>query len=439
MSKALVLTLVALALGATVFAGPLTGSSETCVWFDGGGLNAFSAVLDVDYSMSSFDIGITSVFQTNTFDNLFITVEGTLGAIDVRTMVSFEPLVPEFWAWTGAAKMSLGGAVLFGYFAYMKPQPYVGDHGLGATLGFSGAVGDVRVTASTLFNMRDPLIMAGHDILELAFTRDVYRFPCYFESWVTPHVIPYDVLTDDCSLCWSSSSILVDFPLACIDVTAFLGMSLSGLGYLGFIFEGIETGISWLDVEDGFVMFGTTSKSVWLDWDVVLGDLVCVTPFFSIDQVDPSEFWTVDGITLNALLLEYSYNGVTVKAGEIFDDVWGVEDFMIHMDTPSHWSFTLDGDLASDVFWYIDGDCPYNAAYDEYIGIWIDGDTCCGGAYDIGLISFFDTSDTDNLFDWQELVATLDVGIGPRTSIRFMASLIVDGLQWFQICGEAAF
>ena len=168
MKKALVLILIGVALVATASADPLTGSTEACAWFNGGGLLYFTTVFDIDYSVSGFEAGVLAVFDVSGFNNLFITADGTLGTIEAHTMVAFYPPAPAFMAWTGAAKMSLGGTVVFGYFALLEMEhPGDGKYGLGATLGLSGTVGDVRVTAYSFFNVNDWTLIFGHDGYDL--------------------------------------------------------------------------------------------------------------------------------------------------------------------------------------------------------------------------------------------------------------------------------
>ncbi|MFC2077731.1 hypothetical protein ACFLTM_02870 [Candidatus Bipolaricaulota bacterium] len=429
MKKVLVFSLIVLGAGAVACAGPISGSAEVCAQFDDTGLTVFGTAIDLDYSISGFVLGATAIFELDEFDNLFITATGTLGTIDIRTMVAFEPLAPAFMAWTGAAQISFGGALVFGYFALLETGgPGDGAYGLGATLGFSSTVGEVTITAATFFNMLNTVYYLGAFGPDWAFTRDVYQ---HCGTWYTPFPFPYAVPDTGCSLSWSGAAILADFPFACLDVTAFSMFLESGDVMAGFILAGIETGIAWLDLSQVAILFAVDEKTVFLDWGVVLGDLVCVMPYVSLDR---SALWSIDGITLNALLLEYNYNGVTVKAGEIFDPVWA-DQYVLFYTSDVAWGFTLDGGLASEIAYLTGGGCIYNLAYDEFFGIWIDGDSCCGGAYDINIISFFDTGTGSTLFDWQETVATLEVGIGPSVSIKLMMSLMTDGLNWFQLCG----
>jgi hypothetical protein len=423
MKKALVLTLLLLGVGAAAFAGPISGSAEVCARFDKTDLTVFDTVVDLDYTISSFTFGITAVFDLDAFDNLFFTAAGTLGTFELRSMLDFEPQTPAFMAWTNAGKISLGGATLFGVFMMQElGDPGDGTLGVGATVGIYGTAGDVNITGAAYFNMTDVTYYYHFYGYDWAVARDAYQ-SC--GTWYKPSWLPYSTLAAGCGLAWSGASIYADFPFVCLDVTAYLSFSCTG-GFDGFglWFTGIETGIPWLSLAEIDIDFDVQTKTVTVFWDLVFGDFVCVTPYITLDGAGAS----ITGLTLNALLLEYSYNGVTVKAGEIFDNTWYSWALNGSVYT---WGFTLDGGLSYS--------CYYVLAYDEFFGVWIDGDSCCGGAYDIAVINFFDTSATGSLFDWQETVATLEVGIGTNVSVEFSMSLKSDGLQWFQLCGKFNF
>ena len=426
MKKALVLTLLILGVGAATFAGPISGSAEVCARFNKTDLIVFDTVVDLDYTISSFTFGVTAIFNLDTFDNLFFTAAGTLGTFELRSMLDFEPQTPAFMAWTNAAKISLGGATLFGVFMMEElGLPQSGSYGVGAAVGIYGTAGDVNVTAVTYFNMTDVTYYYHFYGYDWAVARDAYQ-SC--GTWYKPSYLPYGTQTAGCGLAWSGATIYADFPFVCLDVNAYVTFSCTG-GFDGFglWFTGIETGIPWLDIAEVDIDFDIQTKTVSVYWDLVFGDWVCVTPYITLDGGGAS----ITGLTLNALLLEYSYNGVTVKAGEIFDNNWYA--WALNGSTYD-FGFTLDGGLSRYA------GCYYNLDYDEFFGIWVDGDSCCGGAYDISVVNFFNTAlQATAFFDWVETVANLEIGIGTNVSIEFSMSLKADGLQWFQLCGNFNF
>ena len=432
MKKALVLTLVLLGVGATVFAGAFTGGVDVCARFNKTDLEVFDTLIDLDYTVGTFVFGLNALFDLNSFDNLWFEVDATVGAFEFHSMIDFEPQTATFMAWTNAGKISIGGATLFGLFAMRNVGllPYtVPEYGVGATLGLYATVGDVSITVANFFNMANfgyYYWAYGYDYL---ITRDAY-YSC--GAWSKPNGLPWTVVQSDCALAWTATSIYVDFPFTCLNVTAYIDFSCeNAFEGFGVWFSGIESGIPWLSIEELDIDFTTTSKSMCVFFDVIVGDVGCVTPYWSLETDNGGI--TVDGLTLNALMMEYSYNGVTVGFGEIFDNTWYTwATGNCGESSPKTWGFTTTGGLS----W----SCIYEVAYDEVIWITIDGDSCCGGAYDIAVYNFFDTSLADTaLFDWVETLASLEVGIGPSVSIGLSMSLKVDGLQWFQICGGFSF
>jgi hypothetical protein len=442
MKKALVLTLVLLGVGATVFAGAFTGGVDICVKYDKAtaAFTAFDTVFDIDYTIGTFVFGLNAIFDLDTFDNLYFEVDATLGAFEIHSMLDFEPQTPAFMAWATSAKISIGGATLFGMFQVAElGLPQSGLIGAGSILGLNGTIGDVSVTAVTFFNMI-PYLGPGGPYGNLGLTGLYFHFYGYdlLASWDyyercgvvmgKPYEIPWTVQTDNCNLAWTAAAVWVDFPFTCVDVTAYMSFSCdNGFDAMGLWLANLDVGLPWLKVSGIDIDFTIQTKSLYVYWDLELVDSVCITPYLSLLGTNT----TIEGIELNALLLEYSYNGLTFKAGEIFDHTWRSG----YVSNGRKYYFTLDGGLS----YY--SQCYYNDTYDEFFGIWIDGDSCCGGAYDVYVINFFDFSSTvaDTIFEWEETVAGIEVGIGTNVSLSIDMSLKTDGLQWFKICGGFTF
>jgi len=433
MWRTLALILLVVGVSLSVMAGPITGYVEASARFDKTDLIVFDTVVDLDYTIASFTFGATAIFDLDAFDNLFFTAAGALGTLELRSMLDFEPQTPAFVAWTNAGKITLGGATLFGVFVLRTRSMIAQDLGAGAALGIYGTVEDVTVTAATYFNMFDMTSLYHYYGYDWMVSLDAIE---WCGEWYKAIEYVYGVIAADCELDWSGASIYVDFPFTCLCVTASLRISCDGFGAAGFDFSGIETGIPWLSISPLHIDFSVRMKHVSIFWELVVDDFLCVTPYFSLEGKQWDSFWSIEGITLNALMLEYSYNGVTVRAGEIFDDTW----YTWYMSSGLSWGFTLSGGLVSQgMDPYASDDCIYDPDYDEFFGIWIDGDSCCGGAYDIGVISFFDTTQTSAFFDWAETVASFEVGIGTNASIGLSMSLKAGGLQWFQLRGTFRF
>jgi len=435
MKKALVLTLLLLGVGAAAFAGPLSGDAEVCVKFEdptGTGawtISVFDTTIELDYTVGSFVFGINAIFDLDAFDNLYFEADGTLGTFRLSSMLDFEPQTPAFMAWCTSAGITLGGADLFAMFMVQNlGTPDEPSIGAGSLIGVSGTAGDVNVTAVSFFNMEPYLLDYGLSGLYFHFygwetlaSWDIYN-SC--GTLYKPYVIPWAVSAANCGMAWTAAGIYADFPFTCVDATVYATFSCTnGFDALGIWLTNINVGLPWLQISEVDIDFTVQSKSVFVYWDLILGDTVCITPYISLLG---DNFYTIGGLELNALILEYSYNGVTIKAGEIFDHTWRSG----YVSNARAYYFTLDGGLS----YY--ATCYYNTAYDEFFGVWVDGDSCCGGAYDVSVINFFDTGSAGGtLFEWQETVASIEVGIGTNVSLSLAMSLKTDGLQWFKICG----
>jgi hypothetical protein len=298
--------------------------------------------------------------------------------------------------------------------------------GTGSTFIAQGAIGDVTVTGGMFFNMDDNsqyYHQYGYDWL---MNRDAYQSSCVtastFGTWYIPSGLPFAVQTEGCTLAWNGASIWMDLPFVCLDVTIYASFTCTnGFESFGIWLYGIDLGLGWLVLEEVDIDFTVTTKSVGTYFGLSLGEFGCVTPYLTLEghQTDSN---TITGITLNALALEFNYNGVTVKAGEIFDNTWYPWALNAAQYT---FGFSKTGDITRT--------CIYNVAYDEFIGIEIDGDSCCGGLFDVGIYNFFDTSVTTDLFAWQETLASISLGIGTNTQLYFGVSYLKTGLNWLDI------
>jgi len=426
MKRALVLCLLVLGFSVAALASPLTGSWSTTIRFDDVGgvlaINKLESIVDIDYTMSGWTFGTTAVFSESDFDNLFFQADGALGAFSFHSMLDFVPTTPMFHTWTNGVSVSLAGVDAFALFQVdnmgTAETPLIGS---GATIGLQAMAGDIKVTGAAYFNMTNNTYYYWAYGYDWMVARDAYQSSCgTFGSWSTPSALPWEVQTKGCTLAWSGASIYVDFPFTCLTATAFVDFSCAkGFDGFGINLTGIETGIPWLTLEELDISFTLTTKTVVNYFGISFGDFVCVKPYITLVGKGAT---VIDGISLNALLLSYSFNGVTFKAGEIFTNEW----YYWALNGGTHvYGFSKTGDIT----W----SCIYNSAYDEYFGVQLDGDSCCGGAFKVGVYAFFDTSVTTSIFAWQELLASVNVGIGANTNLFFGVSFLNTGLNYFDL------
>lgn len=421
MKKALVLSLaIVFGLGIAAFAGPVSGSWTNVITIDPDAspiISGFSSELTVDYTVGGWTFGSTAIFNLDAFDNLFFTANGVLGAFSFKSVLDFEPETPQFVFWGNAGSISLGGMELYAITSiYNFAQVQTPDIGIGWQVGGSGSAGDVTITGNIRFNMPDYsylIWLYGYDW----FLSKMAYVSC--GSWVKPYG-GWKVQTDSCTAGFSGADFYIEFPFSCLDVMINPSFSCTD-GFDAFNIElyNFDLGLSWLSLGEVDITFDVDGKSVFAYIGLNLGETICVTPYMSLEGSYP----TVSGITLNALLLSYSFNGVTFKAGEIFDNTWS----SVVGSTVYTYAFTTTGGLIPTLY----SGCVIDVDYDEYFGFVIDGDSCCGGAFSVYMYNWFDTSEV-SFFGWQETTAGIDVGIGSNTTISFDLSLMSDGVNWFK-------
>jgi hypothetical protein len=423
MKKALVLAIVcALGLGFAGFAAsPFSGSWATDICFGPivtGPLtvSSFLSVLDIDYTVGGWIFGMSMILDSGGLDNVYFDVTGTLGAFSIASFLDFDPLPanPRFLKWENAAQVTIAGVQFYGLMAVHNFSAVTNDIGTGWAFGAIGTSGDLKIGAGIDFNLTtlygSPLYTMwnyGWDVLTGWVSYDC-------GSWTKGILDP--VQTPNC-VCWTNFDIYAKFPFTCFSVIFELNFDpTTGFDHAKFKIDDINVGIPWLLLDDVDITFHVDSKAVAVDWALVYTG-VCFKPYISIlpNPVGGYTGYTITGIELNALLLSYTWNGVTFKAGEIFDNTWGSYT----------WYFDAQGNLT----YY----CPVNELYNEFFGIEINGDSCCGGAFSAGIYNFFIFNSTvGGIFDWQETLVNLEFGIASNLTLR--VNLGVDTVDINSLC-----
>jgi len=404
MKKALVLSLaVVLGLGVASFAQTFDGSWSTDVVF---GLNpldvaSLTSILDTNYSISGWTFGFNTFISDAGLFDLNLDIGGAMGAFTFASFVDFDPTVPSFTDWENVVRVSIAGVDLFGAFALQQFADLT--YGSGFAIGGHAVAGSVEVYAQADFNLT-----GGFDYY--VYDEGFYGWD-YLTGWATFYdcsgpFAPFTngnwgsgawfVQTNSCVATWSGVSFWVFAPLACLDVTVNTSFNCSGWGGVTFYLNNIDLGAGWFQLDDFNITFTPTTKSISTDFTLTFGKAVCVTPYF--DLVQPNNY-QVTGVTLRALLLKFAYNGVTLKAGELFE-------------TSYYAGFTKAGALSRYA------GCIVPTA-DEFVGIFYSSDACCGGALDASFLTFFDAgSQLTGIFDYILMVANVEIGIGSNFSVR---------------------
>ncbi|KPJ58400.1 MAG: hypothetical protein AMJ46_14255 [Latescibacteria bacterium DG_63] len=424
MRKALVIAgLVIAGLSLAAAAGPLSGSWSVGLEFDAFQpvqLSSFESVLEVDYTTCGWTFGTTAVFGKHFFENLLFEAEGAVSGFMFRSILDFVAQTPVFRTWLNAVRFTFAGLNLYGIVMVDNVQtPTNLAIGRGLLLGGSGTVGDCSFEAQAQFNMND----------------SSYNFYIYGYDWMLDHFVfnrcgtwykpsgYFDVQSPGCCLCWSGLDIYVEYPFACFDLVTMLSFSCTnGFDQVKFEIDDICLGLPWLSLAWIDIMFTTQAKVVNADFTLVVGQCFCFTPYLALEGAGT----LIDGISLKALLVDYSWNGIVFKVGELFDED-GWRPYLTYPGYDVQYAWAWDGTLTS----Y--DECKVPEGYDEFFGVEIDGDSCCGGSFDASLFSWFDTGDSTGIFDWKETRVDLEVGIGSNSTLITSMRLDNNGLHWVKL------
>ena len=421
MKRALVLSLIILSLGVAAYgAGAISGSISADAKLSFGTLNDvtlswFASTLEVNYTIADWTFGALAYFTVDAFDNIYFEAEGTLGAFSGYGWLDFDPKGPAFNVMYGEATVSIAGVDL--YFASML-QNISTVVGSGFSVGGSGMTGDVKIGAYVFFNMLDMYDLLSDYGFDWGWAgmRAAFLYEYWCGAWAKPN---YFGLADaSCAATFTELDILVTFPFTCLDVRMDIEFTCAaGFNSVCFEIDDLDIGIPWLLLDDFDICYTVQTKTVAIDINLILGDVVCITPYLSIV---PSGDYIVDGLQFNGVTIDYTYNGVSFSAGTLLQRDW----YRWLGTGISSWGFTPTGGVSRYSCEWIHAD------YDEFFAVEIDGDSCCGGAFSVGVYNWFDIGGSSAIFDWAETTAYIDLGVGTNTELRFGVSLMNTGLNY---------
>jgi len=439
MKKALVMTFVlVLGLGVAAFAGPLSGSWDMYVKLTVDkdtevlSMAAFGTTLEIDYTVCGWTFGSTAKFNKHAFSNLWFDAAGSVGAFGFYGVLDFVPQTPSFKFLAGFGDISLAGVNLYAggmlyNFDYATTNVSTPDIGIGYIVGGYGVAGACSVWVEAQFNMSSTIYSVwayGYDTM----ISEILYYDTFYCSWYKPGLT---VQTAGCTAAWSGLDIYIEYPFACFDLLTTINFNCTvGFNKVGFYIDDIDLGIPWLLLDDLNIVFTVQTKSVCGQFELVLADTTCFTPYLSL-VMDENR---IDGIALNALTIEYDMGqGVTFKAGTLFNSSWGDTGFHKVDDTAScDSSYAMCWDPSGNLTYGFTDCCIVSvtdSAYDEYFAILIDGDACCGGAFSVSAFNWFDDDQTDAFMDWAETEVDIAFGFGSNTTLSVGFDLTKDGLD----------
>ena len=468
MRKAFVLLLFLSTWAVAGLPGPLSGAWDTSLSFtvlpDGSISTAYlTSSLFVAYeaygwigaAIATIDAGtpplVGPIFdplltlEGDGFSEIVFYADGMIGAFTLGSLALFDAAgAGALWRAQGFGAIALGGAQLYGFVALDGPgDPIVTAGGAGQARN-----GDDSISLGALvgaYGWAGPCWLGA----EIGLGLDAYS-----SLWRIFYGIAYETRTDvealwreneacrgaylnpdnSCDLAFTNASFYALFPFSCLDLYSMVRFDcMSGFSYADFSFLDIDLGLSWVELRELDVRFSVASKDVYTSFETILLDTVCVIPYVSIlsggavgaapvssKDLAPN---VIDGVSLDALLLEYSMQGITVLIAEMFTTApFYVGMYLTETGRPcTNWlSVTCCGDPA-----------PWPAR--EAIGIEIDGDSCCGASFSAGIYSFFTTGDLGGIFDWLGTVATLEYGMSESLTLDGSLQVGTIGIESLEI------
>jgi len=341
---------------------------------------------------------------TRGLSDLGFYADGTLGAVTVGGLVVFNPTnndaiggvlfhqVEGFEQADGFATLSLSGTQLFSFFSLdrsllglestaLRAGSFFGAYGwagscwIGAELnmGLMFALGSpVKRVLMGFATPDSPMFFsAAEGVEDIWHENEFYR-----GSLISPNA--------SCDLAFQSAAVHALIPLACLDLYSSINFTCTdGFSSIELMILDVDLGHPWISLEYLAILLRTASKDVFLDLDFEVLESTCIVPYISLSQ-NPLTQHQVDGIRIDALLLEYTMDGVTFIASDIFNlynsmsNPFGV--VMTETGRPCREPsrlLSVCGDLA-----------PWPFA-NEAIGIEFDGDSCCGAPFFAGIYTFF--------------------------------------------------
>ncbi|MDD4903171.1 MAG: hypothetical protein PHX77_01555 [Candidatus Bipolaricaulis sp.] len=380
-------------------------------------LGAFDSALTVGYSIGSCTASATALIDDGGVWNLFADVGGALGGFAVRSIADFDATVPALRAWLSSVSTAIAGVRLYGLL--MVDDVYAGQdtdpwYGIGGTFGVIWEGSGLSIWGQAQFNMTDSLryvYLYGLDWLMDHFVFDACG------SWYKPSTY-VDIQTGGCALHWSGLTVYVEFPICCADLLAAVRLSCAGgLEYVLVEMLNVDLGLAWINVEWVDLWYTVESKSANAVFGVSFADSLCITPYLAL--TGGGTF--IDGIDLKALLFTCTWNGYTFTAGHLFDED-GWQEYL--NGTYYDYGWTWGGELT-----YL-APCKVPTGYDEFFGVEVEGDVCCGGDYGLSAFAWFDTGESAGIFDWVETRVLLRAAVAPHVDLRLGVSATVSGSDW---------
>jgi hypothetical protein len=434
----------------------------------------FQADLDLDYSLSDVTLGLVAIIDASELQYILFDAWGNAGPLWFTSYLQFggpvNDIPMDFDLFATIAGVSIAGIDMYGVFAI--DDRYTGllddpDPAVGWQYGVAGYAGDIGLMIEIssdmyiyyeqgyYYNHWGGYVLSGTIWPDSNYACSFYqlgdRFPFAWKNcdgWYVGYPIWVDQTGDEtpCHAEFDRLNILITMPFTCLDLSANInfwcpeGDPDATVFDAWFLIENIDIGVPFLELEYIEVDFAPDRKWAYFDWGLLIADTICIQPVFEILYPDwngmRGERYSFDGFQLLALTLEYTYNGVTFKTGTSFSEYGG---FFDRYGNRYPWGYP---EIACPTLW-----CESMNFYNEYFGLIIDGDSCCGGGFALSIFTWFDDgdiytedgADAAGIFDWEETRIEGYFDIGVNTALTGSLSVVNEGLNWMQFGVEVTF
>jgi hypothetical protein len=380
----------------------------------------FDSNIGIDYLVGGWTFGMVMSLDITGMDAIYFHTLGSLGAFSFASFLDFCPSPPLFSQWDNGAAITLAGINLFALFSLEQQwvqTPCVEAAGVcsGFSFGGSAEVVDFSIYIEAQFGLlstRDASsAYAGtskYNLQALGFD----SFMAYNESFGGALIVVDNCCGEDplcCPVSFTGIEIHATYPFACFDMGTDLYFNCEvGFDQVCFNLTDIDLG-TWFMISKLAICFTVQTKTVTTYFDLVLGETACFTPYFSLIMPLPN---AIEGISFDAFLIDYSWNGVTFSAGHIF----AVDDYYFSGIALKAATTTKSAALLG---------------IDEFFAITAEGDSCCGGLWSASLINYLNSEangGSAGIFGWVSTAGALEFGIASNLSITAGVEFGVAGI-----------
>jgi hypothetical protein len=464
-------------------------------------IKSFTSEVDIDFTLGCFTFGVETTFGLAGLTGMDFGVEGTLGAFTLSGDIAFSPAVIATTE-TAYLGLELVSSCLTGVnglswtkktvtntytaaFDYMELVGSVSIAGVdlealfyldgvdetsfqktglfgtvvadptGQTFGDDGLVQTGTVTVfNSLSNGAGWRVLASGSCGGATLTGRVYfNLADYWGSHYGAYGLDYplsyhfaesgdwSIVCDDCISRFTGLQVLAeDLSFACVNFSAMASFDCCGFNSVKFLIEDIGLGCCWDIGFDMMVTFTTLSKTLTIDPSITLANsCFTISAGLDFDHDGGGAGFSLDGIEIYGIGLEYAFNGVTFTS----KTSWNLSEYPIlgpgrlggRISSPTKiYALQPDLDFTDVIFTYDEATGTCTADVDEYavdetgLGFWevtsfdcerayawemfgigYEADACCGGAFSASASFYF--GDIMELTDLDGSYYTTDVAV----------------------------